>query len=114
MVSLVDGESATNNEKDDTMNANNSDHAALANVEHSAWLAVDVSHCALSEAKRAHETARVEERRACDASRRLKAGVCYNAHMDVVHARNAHTAAVNAYYAARAARVAMESALSTH
>ena len=99
------------------MNANNSTHsdlAALANVEHSAWLAVDVSHCALAEAKRAHEAASVEERRACDASRRLKAGACYNAHINVVHARNAHTAAVNAYYAARAARAAMESALPTH
>jgi hypothetical protein len=99
------------------MNANNptrSDLAALANVEHSAWLAVDVSHCALAEAKRVHQAASVEERRACDASRRLKAGVCYSAYMDVVHARNAHTAAVNAYYAARAARDAMESALSTH
>jgi len=44
----------------------------------------------------------------------LKAGACYNAHMNVVYARNAHTAAVNAYYAARAARAAMESALPTH
>jgi len=96
------------------MNANNSDLAALANVEHSAWLAVDVSHCALAEAKRAHEAASVEERRACDASRRLKAGACYNAYINVAHARNAHTAAVNAYYAARAARAAMESTLSTH
>jgi len=81
------------------MNANNSTHsdlAALIEAEYQAGLAINDAAYRFKEANRANLESRCAK------------------YMDVVHARNAHTAAVNAYYAARAARAAMESALTTH
>jgi len=79
------------------MNANNptrSDLAALIEAEYQAGLAINAAADRFKEANRANLESRFAK------------------YMDVVHARNAHTAAVNAYYAARAARHALECALN--